>query len=287
VYVIVFESSVTYWKCGVVTYNPIYDFLFQAEGDYRGAVRLVIQLREAGLKPEIYSYLVAMTAVVKELNEFAKALRKLKYFARVGLITEFDREDVDLAENYQSELIADGELLSKWVIQDSSHSSLHGVIHERLLAMYICAGRGIQAEKQLWEMMLLGKEADGGLYDIVLAICASQKESAATARLMTRLEVSSSPQKKKSWSWLLRGYIKGGHYNEAAETLMKMLELGFYPEFLDRVAVLNGLRIKIQHHGNLETYIKLCKSLSEANLIGPCLLYLYNRKYKIWVVEMF
>ncbi|MCI04209.1 pentatricopeptide repeat-containing protein, partial [Trifolium medium] len=87
------------------------------EGDYRGAVRLVIQFREAGLKPEIYSYLVAMTAVVKELNEFAKALRKLKTFARAGLITEFDREDVDLAENYQSELLADGALLSKWVIQ--------------------------------------------------------------------------------------------------------------------------------------------------------------------------
>ncbi|GAU27659.1 hypothetical protein TSUD_126060 [Trifolium subterraneum] len=256
------------------------------EGDYRGAVRLVIQFREAGLKPEIYSYVVAMSAVVKELNEFAKALRKLKTFARAGLITEFDREDVDLAENYQSELLADGALLSKWVIQDSSPSSLRGVIHERLLAMYICAGRGIEAEKQLWEMKLVGKEADGGLYDIVLAICASQKESAATARLMTRMEVASSPQKKKSLSWLLRGYIKGGHFTEAAETVMKMLELGFYPEYLDRVAVLQGLRKKIQHHGNLDTYMKLCKSLSEENLIGPCLVYLYNRKYKLWVVKM-
>lgn len=257
-----------------------------AEGDYQGAVRLVIRFREAGLKPEIYSYLVAMTAVVKELNGFAKALRKMKSFARAGLITEFDQEDVKLTEKYQSDLLVDGARLSKWVIQDGSPSSLHGIIHERLLTMYICAGRGIEAEKQLWEMKLVGKEADGGLYDIVLAICASQKEAKSTARLMTRLEVASSPQKKKSLSWLLRGYIKGGHFSEAAETVMKMLELGFYPEYLDRVAVVQGLRKRIQQYGNLDLYIKLCKSLSEANLIGPCLLYLYVRKYKLWVVKM-
>ncbi|XP_057725559.1 pentatricopeptide repeat-containing protein At2g30100, chloroplastic [Arachis stenosperma] len=255
------------------------------EGDYKGAIRLVIHFRESGLKPEVYSYLVAMTAVVKELNEFAKALRKLKSYVRAGLASELDLEDVELAEKYQSDLLADGVRLSNWVIQDGS-SSLQGVIHERLLAMYICAGRGIEAERQLWEMKLVGKEADGDLYDIVLAICASQKEATATGRLLTRLEVASSPQKKKTLSWLLRGYIKGGHFNEAAETVMKMLELGVFPEYLDRVAVLQGLRKRIHQNGNLDTYLNLCKSLSDANLIGPCLVYLYIRKYKLWVVKM-
>lgn len=257
----------------------------QAEGDYKGAVKLVIRFRESGLKPEVYSYLVAMTAVVKELNEFAKALRKLKNFARAGLVAELDLEDVELTENYQSDLLADGVRMSNWVIQDGS-PSLHGIVHERLLAMYICAGHGIEAERQLWEMKLVGKEADGDLYDIVLAICASQKESNATARLLTRLEVASSPQKKKSLSWLLRGYIKGGHFSEAAETVMKMLESGIYPDYLDRAAVLQGLRKRIQQYGSLDTYIRLCKSLSDANLIGPCLVHLYIRKYKLWVVKM-
>ncbi|XP_054776461.1 pentatricopeptide repeat-containing protein At2g30100, chloroplastic isoform X2 [Prosopis cineraria] len=226
------------------------------EGDYRGAIRLVINFRESGLKPEAYSYLIAMTAVVKELNKFAKALRKLKGFARAGLVAQLDLEDVELVEKYQSDLLAEGACLSNWVMQDGSQS-LYGVVHERLLAMYICAGRGIEAERQLWEMKLVGKEPDRGLYDIVLAICASQKEARATARLLTRLEVSSSLQKKRSLSWLLRGYIKGGHFNEAAETLMKMLELGFYPEYLDRAAVLQGLRKRIQQFGNVDTYLKL------------------------------
>ncbi|KAJ7959850.1 Pentatricopeptide repeat-containing protein, chloroplastic [Quillaja saponaria] len=255
------------------------------EGNYRGAVSLVIRLRESGLKPELYSYLIAMTAVVKELNEFAKSLRKLKGFARAGLIAELDEENVKLVERYQSDLLGDGVRLSNWVIEDGN-GSLYGVVHERLLAMYICAGRGLEAERQLWEMKLVGKEADGDLYDIVLAICASQKEANAMRRLLTRIEVASSLQKKKSLSWLLRGYIKGGHFNEAAETLVKMLELGFCPEYLDRVAVLQGLRKRIQQVGNVETYLKLCKRLSDANLIGPCLLYLYIRKYKLWVVKM-
>ncbi|XP_037497896.1 pentatricopeptide repeat-containing protein At2g30100, chloroplastic [Jatropha curcas] len=226
-----------------------------------------------------------MTAVVKELNEFAKALRKLKGYAKSGLIVELDAENVSIIEEYQSGLLADGVCLSNWVIQEGG-TSLNGVVHERLLAMYICAGRGPDAERQLWEMKLVGKEADGDLYDIVLAICASQKETSAVARLLTRIEVTSSLQKKKTLSWLLRGYIKGGHYEEAAEALTKMLDLGLSPDYLDRVAVLQGVRKRIQQWGNVESYLKLCKRLSDANLIGPSLVYLYIKKYKLWIMKM-
>ena len=80
----------------------------QVVGNYRDAIKLVIDLRESGLKLEIYSYLIAMTAIVKELNEFAKALRKLKGFARSGLVAELDLENVELLEKYQSDLLDDG-----------------------------------------------------------------------------------------------------------------------------------------------------------------------------------
>ena len=257
---------------------------FQVEGNYRGAVKLVINLRESGLKPEIYSYLIAMTAVVKELNEFAKALRKLKGFTKSGLIAELDAENVELIEKYQSNLLADGVCLSNWVLQEG-RSSLQGVVYERLLAMYICAGRGLEAERQLWEMKVVGKEADRELYDIVLAICASKKEASAISRLLTGMEVTSSIRRKKTLSWLLRGYIKGSHFDDASETIIKMLDLGLSPEYLDRAAVLQGLRNRIQQTGNVETYLKLCKRLSDANLIGPCLVYLYMKKYKLWIVK--
>lgn len=263
----------------------IFYVLYQVEGNYMDAVKLVVDIRESGLKPEVYSYLIAMTAVVKELNEFAKNLRKLKGFEKAGLTAELDKENAELVEKYQSDLLTDGVRLSNWVIQEGI-TSLDGVVHERLLAMYICAGRGIEAERQLWEMKLVGKEADGDLYDIVLAICASQKEGSSIARLLTRVDVSSSLRKRKSLSWLLRGYIKGGHFDNAAETLVKMLDLGLCPEYLDRAAVLQGLRKRIEGPGSVETYLKLCKRLSDDNLIGPCLLYLYIKKYKLWIMKM-
>ncbi|XP_065846937.1 pentatricopeptide repeat-containing protein At2g30100, chloroplastic [Euphorbia lathyris] len=255
------------------------------DGNYMGAVKMVIHLRESGLKPEVYSYLIAMTAIVKELNELAKALRKLKTFAKSGLVAELDVENVGLIEKYQSDLLSDGVCLSTWVVQEGG-TTLYGVVHERLLAMYICAGHGLEAEKQLWKMKLVGKEADADLYDIVLALCASQKEANAVARLLTRVEITSSLQKKKTLSWLLRGYIKGGHYNEAAETLTRMLDLGLCPDYLDRVAVLQGLRKRIQNRGNVDSYLKLCKCLSDANLIGPSLVYLYIKKHKLWIMKM-
>ncbi|KAK6147569.1 hypothetical protein DH2020_018481 [Rehmannia glutinosa] len=49
-----------------------------------------------------------------------------------------------------------------------------------------------------------------------------------------------------------------------------MLDSGLYPEFLDRVAVVQGLSRRIQQ-GNLDTYLTLCKRLADANLIGPSL----------------
>ncbi|XP_047312763.1 pentatricopeptide repeat-containing protein At2g30100, chloroplastic [Impatiens glandulifera] len=249
-------------------------------GDYRGAVNFVVQHKGG----EVYSYLIGMTAVVKELNEFAKALRKLKGFNKAGIIAELNQQNIDLIEQYKSDLLASGLHLSKLVLQEGS-PSLEGMVHERLLAMYICAGRGLLAEKQLWEMKISGKEADSDLYDIVLAICASQQETTAIGRLMSRMEVTSYLGKKKSLSWLLRGYLKGGHFLEAADTVMKMIDSGLNPEFLDRAAVLQEMRKRINQAGYSDKYLKLCKRLSDANLTGPCLVYTYIKKHKLWIIK--
>lgn len=256
-----------------------------ADGKYRDAVNLVINLKESGFRPEAYSYLIAMTAVVKELNEFTKALRKVKGFSKSGLVAELDPDDVGLIEKYQSDLVADGVRLSNWVIQEEG-PSLHGLVHERLLAMFIIAGRGLEAERQLWNMKFVGKEADSELYDIVLAICASQNEEGPIARLVSRTEIMGSVRKKKTLSWLLRGYMKGGHFDDAAEILIKMLDCGLHPEFLDRVAVLQGVRKRIRQTGDVEAYLKLCKRLSDEELTGPCVIYLHMRKHKLWVIKM-
>ncbi|CAN6328630.1 unnamed protein product [Urochloa humidicola] len=255
------------------------------DGDYRNAVKLVIELKESGLKPEVYSYLIGLTALVKEQKEFSKALRKLNSSVKDGSISKLDAESMHSIEKYQSELLSDGVLLSNWAVEEGS-SEVLGLVHERLLSLYTCAGCGLEAEHQLWEMKLLGREPDTQLYDVILAICASQGEAAAVRRLLAGVESTSAGRRKKSMSWLLRGYVKGGFIIDASKTLMQMLDMGLFPDYLDRAAVLTALRRNIQESGSLESYIKLCKRLSETDLIGPCIVYLYVRKFKLWMMHM-
>ncbi|KAF3455737.1 hypothetical protein FNV43_RR00379 [Rhamnella rubrinervis] len=61
----------------------------------------------------------------------------------------------------------------------------------------------------------------------------------------------------------------GGHYDNAVETVIKMLDLSLFLEYLDRAAVLQG---RIQQSGGLEAYLKLCKKKHrgmECDVIGP------------------
>ncbi|XP_047093973.1 pentatricopeptide repeat-containing protein At2g30100, chloroplastic-like [Lolium rigidum] len=255
------------------------------DGDYRDAIKLVIEFKDSGLKPEVYSYLIGLTALVKEQKEFSKALRKLNLSVKDGSVAKLDIESMRSIEKYQSELLGDGVLLSNWAVQEGS-SDVLGLVHERLLSLYTCAGCGLEAERQLWELKLVGREPDTQLYDVVLAICASQGEAAAVRRLLAGVESTSAGRRKKSMSWLLRGYLKGGFCLDASETLMRMLDMGLCPDYLDRAAVLTSLRRNIQESGNLELYMKLCKRLSETDLIGPCVIYLYVRKFKLWMMHM-
>uniref|UniRef100_M8BVZ6 Pentacotripeptide-repeat region of PRORP domain-containing protein n=1 Tax=Aegilops tauschii TaxID=37682 RepID=M8BVZ6_AEGTA len=255
------------------------------DGDYRDAVKLVIEFKESGLKPEVYSYLIGLTALVKEQKEFSKALRKLNLSVKDGSIAKLDTESMHNIEKYQSKLLGDGVLLSNWAVQEGS-SEVLGLVHERLLSLYTCAGCGLEAEHQLWELKLVGREPDTQLYDVVLAICASQGEAPAVRRLLAGVESTSAGRRKKSMSWLLRGYLKGGFYLDASETLLRMLDMGLSPDYLDRAAVLTALQRNIQESGNLESYMKLCKRLSETDLIAPCVLYLYVRKFKLWMMRM-
>ncbi|GER25665.1 pentatricopeptide (PPR) repeat-containing protein [Striga asiatica] len=257
------------------------------DGNFSDAAKLVINLRESGLKPEPYSYLIAMTAIVKELNEFAKALRRLKAFsARPGPIIELDPDSLPLIETYQETLLTNGLLLSNWAINDGGPPLL-GPAHERLLAMYVCAGRGPEAEQQLWEMKLAEREVGRDLHDIVLAICASQDESGPVGRLLARLELAGPYGRRKTLTWLLRGYIKGGHFGKAAETVIGMLDSGLCPEYVDRVAVVRGLSGRVGgERGDADAYVALCKRLSDAGLVSPIMVYLNVRRLGLWVVQM-
>ena len=250
------------------------------------AVKLVTEFRESGLNPEAYSYIVALTALVKEQKEFSKSLRKLQGLIRAGSVEELNEDSNRLIDGYQSDLLNDGISLSSWAIQEGG-ATISAAVHERLLAMYTCAGRGLQAEEQLWAMKLAGKRPDSEICNIVLALCASQNEDAAVRRLLASMEVAAAGPRKKTLQWLLRGYIKGGFYTKAAETLLEMVNAGIHPGYIDCAGVLQGMRMTLQDSASIERYLKLCKRLSDVDLIGPCIVYLRTSgKNTLWVMKM-
>lgn len=128
-----------------------------------------------------YSYLIALTALVKEQKGFSKALQKLKALIKLGLIAELYDESTRHIKKYQSDIIMHGVCLANRVIKEGAGSMISGVVHEKLLSMYTCAGYGLEAEHKLWQMKISGKESDKVLCDIVLAVCASQKDAGAVS----------------------------------------------------------------------------------------------------------
>ena len=67
-----------------------------------------------------------------------------------GSISKLDAESMHNIEKCQTDLLSDGVLLSNWAVQEGS-SEVLGLVHERLLSLYTCAGCGLEAEHQLWE----------------------------------------------------------------------------------------------------------------------------------------
>ena len=105
-----------------------------------------------------------------------------------------------------------------------------------------------------------------------------EKNLLAVARLMAGMEAVGKPPSKKTFSWLVHGYVKGKHFEEASKTLIKILDKGLSPKKLEITMVLKGLQKSLQKTGHPELYLRLCKHLSDAGLIDPCLIYLYIDK---------
>ncbi|GLJ37496.1 hypothetical protein SUGI_0761730 [Cryptomeria japonica] len=236
-------------------------------GEHREVVNLIFDLRNCDLKPKIDSYLTALMAVVMEQNQFTRALHELEVFQRKGKVGELEKGEIEAFDSYQRDLHKEGEQIAKWAIEENM-PEIMGQIHERLAAMYMVAVRSAKAEHHLWQMKLAGREPTIEMYDAVLAVCAVEKNLQAVGRIMAGMEVAGKIPGKKTFSWLVRGYVKGGHFEEAAKALMDMIKKGLHPANLETMVVLKGLQKNHLQNGYTEPYLNLCKSLYTADCKG-------------------
>lgn len=87
---------------------------------------------------------------------------------------------------------------------------------------------------------------------------------------------------KKTFTVLIGGFLKGGHFQQAAETLDQMMTRGFRPDPHVMLAVLRTL----QKENLVIQYLHLCKTLAQAGMIEPCLLYFYVDALNLCIIRL-
>lgn len=87
---------------------------------------------------------------------------------------------------------------------------------------------------------------------------------------------------KKTYTVLIGGFLKGGNYQEASETLQQMLKRGLRPDPHVMLAVLRSL----QKADLVTQYLHLCKTLAQVGLIEPCLLFFYIDALNLCIIRV-
>ncbi|CAM6101538.1 unnamed protein product [Calypogeia fissa] len=250
-------------------------------GEQKEALDFVHHLRGCGFKLKASAYTAALVAAVVEQERLTSTQRQLRDYERKGAIKKLEYKDWEMFQTYESNLHAEAEQIAKWALEEEIPEAVPSV-HERLLAMYCIAGKALEAEKALWGMKLAGKEPPWEMYNTVLGICGFRNEKEAVFRILRRMEDGRKLPVKKSYSVLMGGFVKGGHCESAAEIMHLMLDKNVYPDPNVMLAVLRALQ-KAELVGS---YLKLCKSLAQAGLIEPCLLYFYIDALNLCIIRM-
>ena len=86
---------------------------------------------------------------------------------------------------------------------------------------------------------------------------------------------------KKTYSVLIGGFHKGGHYRESSEAFQMMLARGLRPDSHVMLAVLRAL----QKAGLVSQYLHLCKTLAQVGMVEPCLLYFYIDALNLCIIR--
>jgi pentatricopeptide repeat protein len=207
--------------------------------------------------------------------------RQLREFERKGKISRLEYKDWEMFQTYESNLHTEAEQIARWALEEEVPEAIPSV-HERLLAMYCISGKALEAEKSLWGMKLAGREPPWEMYNTVLGICGYRNEKEAVYRILRRMEEGQKHPVKRSYSVLMGGFVKGGHVESAAEIMHLMIEKKVNPDPNVMMAVLRAL----QKSELVGSYLKLCKSLAQAGLIEPCLLYFYIDAFNLCIIRM-
>jgi len=250
-------------------------------GEQKEALELVRTLRGCGFKLRISAYSAALLATIKEQEQFTRVQRDLRSYVRSGTIQELGTDDIQAFNKYEEDLHHGAEEFARWALEEDVPEAMPA-IYERLVAMYCIAGKGLEAERALWQLKLTGIQPPIEMYNTIVGICGFGKHQEAAFRILRRMEDFGPMPVKKTYAVLIGGFLKGGNYQEASAAVHQMLDRGLRPDPHVMLAVLRSL----QKADLVTHYLHLCNTLAQVGMIEPCLLYFYIDELNLCIIRL-
>lgn len=262
--------------------DPVSILVFKMvrSGEQKEAVDVVRTLRGCGFELRLSAYSAALLAIVKEQEQFTMVQRQVRILVQNGTLQELEKQELEAFATYENLLHQEAEEIVRLAEKAGTPDKMSS-FYERLLAMYCIAGKGLEAERALWQMKFSGREPPMEMYNTVVGVCGYGNHREAAFRVLRRMEDMGPVPTKKTYSVLIGGFHKGGHYREASEAFQLMLTRGLRPDPHVMLAVLRSL----QKAGLVSHYLHLCKTLAQVGMIEPCLLYFYIDALNLCIIR--
>lgn len=102
-----------------------------------------------------------------------------------GTLQELEKHETEAFTTYEDHLHREAEEIVQWAEKTGTPDKLPG-LYERLLAMYCIAGKGLEAERALWQMKFSGREPPVEMYNTVVGVCGYGNHREAAFRILRR-----------------------------------------------------------------------------------------------------
>lgn len=102
-----------------------------------------------------------------------------------GALQELERHETEAFTTYENLLHQEAEEIIQLAEKAGTPDKMPG-FYERLLAMYCIAGKGLEAERALWQMKFSGREPPVEMYNTVVGVCGYGNHREAAFRVLRR-----------------------------------------------------------------------------------------------------
>ena len=102
-----------------------------------------------------------------------------------GALQELEKNEMDAFAAYENLLHQEAEEIIDLAEKAETPDKMSS-FYERLLAMYCIAGKGLEAERALWQMKFSGREPPVEMYNTVIGVCGYGNHREAAFRVLRR-----------------------------------------------------------------------------------------------------